>query len=420
MQRNEQLLYTITSIFIVCLLLAGVLIERPSTILPKLVNLQTQSARLINDFTLYGFGTAMVNAASVGLLALLAVYVCSVSLSGPTLAAVLTVIGFSFFGNTVLNCLPIIFGVRLASLLARKTFGAYILITLFGTALGPLVTLVMFGLDLPLLLSIPLGLITGLAVGFILPAVAGSMLQLHQGYNLYNVGFSCGFLGLFAASLLLALGKGQSITVAWNTAFSLPLVLVIPLFCLVLVICALIIEKPRRIAKGFLEIQKLSGRLPYDFFDTESEGGVLLNMALLGLLAWLYVLAIGGPINGPIIGGILTIMGFAGFGKTIRNTVPVVVGAIAATLLFSKPLTAPGPLLAALFCTTLAPIAGQFGIIAGVLAGFTHLVMVEVTAGWHAGLDLYNNGFAGGLTASLFIAIIQWYKTNRPKEDFKL
>ncbi|MDD3059260.1 MAG: DUF1576 domain-containing protein, partial [Sphaerochaeta sp.] len=68
--------------------------------------------------------------------------------------------------------------------------------------------------------------------------------------------------------------------------------------------------------------------------------------------------------------------------------------------------------------TTLAPIAGQFGIIAGLLAGAVHLVMVEVTASWHGGLDLYNNGFAGGLTASLFIAILQWYKTNRPKEDF--
>jgi len=43
---------------------------------------------------------------------------------------------------------------------------------------------------------------------------------------------------------------------------------------------------------------------------------------------------------------------------------------------------------------------------------------VETTAAWHGGLDLYNNGFAGGLTATLIIAVLQWYSTNRPKEDF--
>jgi fructose-specific phosphotransferase system IIC component len=132
------------------------------------------------------------------------------------------------------------------------------------------------------------------------------------------------------------------------------------------------------------------------------------------------VLLVGAPLNGPVLGGIFTVMGFGGFGKSLKNTWPVVLGAVVATLIFGKTLSAPGPILAALFCTTLAPIAGQFGIIAGFIAGFIHLFMVETTAVWHGGLDLYNNGFAGGLTASLIIAIMQWYKTNRPKEDFTI
>jgi len=112
-------------------------------------------------------------------------------------------------------------------------------------------------------------------------------------------------------------------------------------------------------------------------------------------------------------------MGFGCFGKTLKNTWPVVAGAVLATLLFGKDLTAPGPILAALFCTTLAPLAGQFGIIVGLIAGFIHLFMVESTAAWHGGLDLYNNGFAGGLTASLLVGVLHWYKTNRPQEDFE-
>ena len=50
-------------------------------------------------------------------------------------------------------------------------------------------------------------------------------------------------------------------------------------------------------------------------------------------------------------------------------------------------------------------------------AGFVHLTLVERSAAWHGGLDLYNNGFAGGLTATLFVAIIQWlrsFKTGGP------
>ena len=37
----------------------------------------------------------------------------------------------------------------------------------------------------------------------------------------------------------------------------------------------------------------------------------------------------------------------------------------------------------------------------GLLAGAMHLMLVMNTAPWHAGLNLYNNGFAGGLTAIL-------------------
>ncbi|HDQ14008.1 MAG TPA: DUF1576 domain-containing protein, partial [Sediminispirochaeta sp.] len=66
-----------------------------------------------------------------------------------------------------------------------------------------------------------------------------------------------------------------------------------------------------------------------------------------------------------------------------------------------------------LFGTTLAPLAGEFGVIVGFVAGFTHLLMVERTAAWHGGFDLYNNGFAGGLTATFFLAIIEWFNSNK-------
>jgi hypothetical protein len=101
----------------------------------------------------------------------------------------------------------------------------------------------------------------------------------------------------------------------------------------------------------------------------------------------------------------------------LRNSWTVVAGVLAATFLFGRSPAEPGPILAFLFSTTLAPLAGQFGIIAGFLAGFIHLIMVLQTGAWHGGMNLYNNGFAGGLTATLIISVIQWYRNNRTESE---
>lgn len=409
-------------LFILTLCVVGLVLDGPLPALGGFVQLQGKGSRLINDFTSYGVGSALFNAGLVGLIGLSVVFFATVSLSGPTISAIFTMIGFGLFGKTPLNCIPIILGVWIAAKLARKTLGSYSLIALFGTALGPIVTFVMFEIHLPFIVSIPLGVLAGLAAGFILPAVASSMLQLHQGYNLYNTGFSCGFIGLFVSSLLIAAKRMEPIKIVWNTVQEPALFLFIPILSVCILFFAFLVDgfsNTRSTMKGFMNVQKLPGRLPTDFFDAGSPGGTLVNMGLLGLACSLYVWVVKAPFNGPVIGGILTVMGFGGFGKNLKNTWPVVLGVVLAALAFGKNLSAPGPILAALFCTTLAPIAGQFGIVAGIIAGFIHLFMVETTAQWHGGLDLYNNGFAGGLTATLLIVIFEWFKNNRPKEDFE-
>ena len=422
MERTEKHLYRLMAFLLCALALSGFAFDLPLKTLTEFLLIQTTGGRLITDFTMIGVGATLFNAALVGTIGLVLVYFSEVSLSGPTIAAIFTLVGFGFFGKTPLNCLPIIAGVWIGAKVARKTLGSYSLIALFGTALGPLVTYIMFELNLPFTLSVPLGIASGLVAGFLLPSIAGLMLQLHQGYNLYNIGFSCGFLGLFISNLLKAANSMEDLSLVWNTASESRLILLVPLLSSMLLISAIRFDGYKSMGKtfrGFLLLQRLPGRLPTDFFDAGSIGSTLMNMGALGLGAYAYVLLVGAPFNGPVLGGILTVMGFGCFGKTLKNTYPIIAGVVLAALVFGKELSAPGPILAALFCTTLAPIAGQFGIIAGMVAGFIHLFMVEATAQWHGGLDLYNNGFAGGLTATFLIAILQWFKTNRPKEDFE-
>ena len=246
----------------------------------------------------------------------------SVTLAGPTIAAVFTMFGFGLFGKSVLNIVWIILGVFIASRLAGKSFGSYSLIALFGTALGPLVTYVMFDLGLPYAISLPLGALSGIAAGFLLPALAGQMLSLHQGYSLYNMGFTCGFLGLFAASILKASKAMAPIEVFWNTAHSTALTLIIPIFSLLSILYGFLFSPYsfRRIIGEVIGIQNQTGRLPSDFFDiVENSESPWVNMGLLGFAGFAIVVATGSTINGPIIAGLATLMGFGLFGKSLKE-----------------------------------------------------------------------------------------------------
>ena len=76
----------------------------------------------------------------------------------------------------------------------------------------------------------------------------------------------------------------------------------------------------------------------------------------------------------------------------------------------------PALQLAGLFGTTLAPVAGHFGPVCGILAGFIHSALVLQTGGPVAGLNLYNNGFSGGLIAIvLYPTLTAIIRHRRPK-----
>ena len=384
--------------------------------LQGLLEIQLHPARLINDFSVVGGpGAALVNASLVAGLALMLIAFSGVSISGPTVAAFFTLFGFGLFGKTPINVIPIIIGVAISAKIAKKTFREYILIALFGTALGPVFSFIVFELGLAGPVSVIVGTLGGIVAGIFLPPVAMAMLHLHQGYNLYNMGLTCGFVGLFAASLIAAGNGDITVKVIWLDTPDTLLTLFIPVLSLYLLVFGAYLGRKKAFA-DMMEIQRLPGRLPSDFMDMVSSGGALINAGVLGIITWLYIILIGGDLNGPVLGGILTVIGFGVFGKHVRNCIPVMIGVILSCLVFGKSLTAPGPLLAVLFATTLAPLAGEFGAFTGIVAGFIHLVMVERTGSWHGGIDLYNNGFAGGLTAALLVSVIEWYRSSQPDE----
>ncbi len=413
MQEVERPLYRYMVFVLAAFAFAGLVHQGPAVAFRGLLVLLQTPTRLISDFTVIGgIGATLLNASLVGAIALVIVRLNGVRLAGPTIAGVFTMMGFSLFGNTPVNISSIMLGVYLAGRISGKSFKQYLLIGFFGTALGPLADFIAFDAGFTGVAGIAAGAAIGVLAGMILPALAIAMLRLHQGFSLYNIGLTAGFIGLFASSLLVAARHDLALGVIWNSTPDPILYLAIPILSTLTIVYGIALEGKKALT-GFIGIMKLGGRLPSDFMEMVSNGATLVNMGVLGLLGSVYILAVGGDFNGPTLGGLMTIMGFASFGKHPRNCAPVMAGVLASTLVFGKSPSAPGPLLAFLFGTTLAPLAGEFGPMAGFIAGFLHLVIVERSAAWHGGLNLYNNGFAGGLTATLIVAMIEWYRSNK-------
>lgn len=413
MKQNEgRILYFYVVAFIGVFVVGGIVLDGFDAI-RGVVALQLRPARLLSDFFAdVGVGAGLVNAGLVGAFGLIFVAINGVSLSGPTVAGIFTMVGFGLFGKTPVNSASIYVGVAIAAAIAGKQFSAYIIIAMFGTALAPIVNTVAVEL-----LNGPAawiaGIVGGIVVGILLPPAAITMLRLHQGYSLYNIGLTSGFLGVFAAAVLRAsVDPFPSAPFSWLTDVPSAVTWFIPAWAFLTAAVAFAVGG-RSTWSAFLRIRTLSGRLPSDFFDMIGLAGGLLNMAFMALFSWGVVIAVGAPVNGPVLGGILTVVGFSSFGNHPRNSWPVVAGVIAAALLFGVSPAAPAAILAILFVTTLAPLAGEFGWIVGLIAGFVHLLLVLQTGAWHAGITLYNNGFAGGLTATLIVAVIEWYQSNR-------
>ena len=225
------------------------------------------------------------------------------------------------------------------------------------------------------------------------------------------------WFGLGIASICKGLGVEFVTELRWGTEDHVVFLWLLRVILLGLFLAGVYLgcRKP----KDYRPLLRHSGRSVADFILMDGAAPTLVNMALTGLIGHVYLLALspfGVRLNGPLVCCVLSMTGFAAFGKHPKNVLPVMAGAVLAkSLLVAVPLTAPGSLLAVLFCTGLAPIAGQFGVFWGMVAGFLHMTIVQNTSILHGGMNLYNNGFAAGLVCVLLLPIIEAFQ-NRSKE----
>jgi hypothetical protein len=250
-----------------------------------------------------------------------------------------------------------------------------------------------------------LSIFVGLSIGFVLPPLSTHTHYAHKGYSLYNVGFSAGIIATVIVSLLKSFGISIEERLLWYEGDNWLFARLLLFLFFGMIIFAFMLSKD--VGKRYLNILKTYGISGTDYVKSEGFGPTLLNMGINGIAATLILVMLGGDLNGPTIGGIFTIVGFSATGKHLRNIFPVMMGVILGGAVQNWSITDPSALLALLLSTTLAPIAGEFGVIAGVIAGFLHSAAALNVGIVYGGMNLYNNGFAGGLIATFLVPVFQ-------------
>lgn len=396
-------LYTAGVLFSIGLLLLGFLLDDPRNILPGLYTILTSQDVLITDYiALAGPGAAFVNSALVTLCTLLLKWLVNEPTNGSDLLDLGLMSGFALFGKNILNIWPIILGTWLFSRLKHEPFGKFVSVALLATSLSPLVSFAGLnkGWYSPLL-----GILVGVLVGFVVVPLSNYTYRIQNGMNLYNMGFACGLLAMVIVPLIQAFGYSPEKAHYWATGYNLSLGIALAVLCMVLIVSGFVING-RDALKEYRHLLRSSGRAPSDFVRMFIPGAVLINMGINGLVATALILLTGGDLNGPTVGCILTVIGFSAFGKHVRNILPIMCGVLLGSLVMHFSINDPAVQMAALLCTTLAPISGCFGWPFGVLAGFLHSALVLEAGSVAEGINLYNNGFTGGLLAIVLYPII--------------
>lgn len=366
---------------------------------------------LITDyFRIANIGAALFNASIMVFISIALLLICHVNVNGSYIAAIFIVAGFSLFGKNIYNSLPIILGVFIYAKIHKKKFKDFLLHAFFGTALGPLVSEITFNLNLPLHSGIILAVLSGILTGLILPPLSEHFKDFHKGFSLYNIGFTCGIIGTFFIALLRGFNIEINTVYLISEGYNKPFVFMLFILFGCMFICGLHLNKWS--LRGYFILFNNYDINNKDYCLRFGLGLTFINMSFLGFISVLYVLLLGGQLNGPVIGGILTVVGFGAYGKNPKNITPILIGVYLSSFLTSETVDSTTILLAALFGTTLAPVSQVYGPIFGIIAGAIHASMVLNISYMHAGMNLYNNGFSGGFVAATLVPIIDAFLPN--------
>ncbi|MCL2605139.1 MAG: DUF1576 domain-containing protein [Defluviitaleaceae bacterium] len=411
--------YKVWGLLFFIFIIQGFIYATPREIAYGLVEIVWSPDVLVSDYiAIGGLGAAFVNAGLTGLVVIGILIAVKHEPYGLTLAVMGLIAGFSFFGKNPLNILPIIFGGYIYSRFARTEFKTCILPAVCATCLAPAVTKLAHIELIATWQGLIIGIVIGIFIGFIITPLSAAVFNIHKGSNLYNVGFAAGFIGIALFAFMQHLGVEYSGIYNRSSGYDLPLATFLAVASGYFVICGLIGGSERVTLKTFITFNPDDNEF-YKLFGDK----VYIAMGILGFACLALIVGINGSFSGTVIGGAMSVVGFGAFGKSLRRVAPVVAGTLAAALihmLFTETaFNSPGLITVILFSTCLSPTTKRFGWKWAFVVGFVHLVLATNVGEFHGGLNLYNNGFAAGLSSMVLLPVMEFFKMrNENKTEY--
>ena len=405
MIRKDGLKYftylTLALLYYVAVCFAG-----PRELISGLVELILCRDALITDyFELVGYGPAFLNAALVMTLSLVMIERAKLPYTGLTMAAIFINTGFGFWGKNFVNIIPIHLGTMLYAKAHHTSMSRYTYTALFATCLSPFVTELTYILPFGLWENLGIAILAGIFMGYVLPPLSQHTASMHMGYSLFNVGFSGGVLAFVLFCVLKSFGISSESVLIWKAERHFGLISGVSIYLFAAFILGWYMNDwdLKKIGKLLMR----PGRAVADFVLLDGPGVTLMNMSLMGAAALIYAMRVGGDFSGPVLGCLFTVFGFSAFGAHLRNYIPVLAGVFLSTLITNYSPSEAGMLIAAFFVVGIAPIAGQFGLVWGIISGMLHACIVMCTSMMYGGLNLYNNGFSCGWVAIVMVPVIE-------------
>jgi len=365
---------------------------------------------LVTDYiALAGLGAALLNSALACTLYLLLLIINKREPDGKVIAALFVTMGFSLFGKNLFNTIPIILGVWLYGKFYKVKFSDLLIHAMFGGTIAPIVSEIAFLHGDTSLVRIIAAYGVGLFIGFIFPVITESAKRMHRGYCLYNGGTAGGFIATFFVGLLRSVGIDVLPENIWNTAYSGDLAALAFTIATTMIIYGIFKERPSGALKRYRALLNEKDINDNDYF-IKYGCACYINIGVMCILSISLMLFLKIPINGPVLGGILTVAGFGAAGKHFRNSFPILIGSVAGVHFNYIDTTASVNSLAVLFSTGLAPVCGKHGWQWGIVTGFLHVSVAIFIGQLNGGLNLYNNGFAGAFVTITLVPVIVFFK----------
>ena len=405
MTKEKKKEYLIISFLPFIMLAYSVIFTNPSDLIKGMKHILLSDGVLLTDyFVVGGKGASMFNASVVALINIFILYKMDMKINGLLISGIYIMFGFAFMGKNLLNVIPFYLGAYAYTQFEKRSFKTVIVSCMFTTALSPVVSSISKAFNFSLF-GIILAIGAGFLMGFIVPAVSAHVINFHNGYTLYNTGLAAGLIAIIIYAILEDMG----LKVTPNKTFVEKMDYSI-LVLLILVFSFYIIYgfyANGRSFKNFANLLSHSGKLVTDFTVTEGFPMVMINMGILGFISLSLIFLMFPYINGPILSGLFTLIGFSGFGKHLKNVLPIIAGVSLSYIMFGRNIPLTTFAITLFFSTCLAPISGKFGIIPGIIVGFINFCLVLNMGALHGGLNLYNTGLSAGIVASVSVPILQ-------------